>query len=245
MDAGKLQGIPLDVRDEQETERVCDAARYVHVGRCVSSITHEVNNYLGAIMAYAELVSLEEGLSKESKRMLDEVIGAVRKSSDLVGSLTDVARTARVDIRLMSPSKVAGRVLDIMRYDLKVARITIGGTIDAHLGAMRLDVPVLQTGLIALVANAIDASTGENSPMLDFDVRLEGEGVLFRIANGGSPIPEEDRPHIFEPFWTTKEQPHLGLGLSLAQRAADIHGGTLAYDAEEGFLLHIPKNGIQ
>ena len=65
--------------DDETREKLARLYRYAQVGHCVSSVTHDVNNFLGAVLAYAELVGLEKNQTPEALRMLGEVMSAVRK----------------------------------------------------------------------------------------------------------------------------------------------------------------------
>ncbi|NIA16378.1 MAG: hypothetical protein GWP08_20145, partial [Nitrospiraceae bacterium] len=76
-------GMDLDSQDFRD--RVALLFRYGQVGRCVSSVTHDVNNVLGAIQAYSELLDLDENLSDESRRMTMQIGEGVAKCSALLG----------------------------------------------------------------------------------------------------------------------------------------------------------------
>ena len=79
----------IDLNTDAGREKLTLLFRYAQIGRCVNSVTHDVNNYLGAIMAYAELIGLDAQLPDDSQRMIGEIVSAVRKSSDLINNLTD------------------------------------------------------------------------------------------------------------------------------------------------------------
>ena len=107
----------LTVPDELEN-RLLQLFRYSQIGQCVNSVTHDVNNLLGAIMAYSELISMDESIAADSKRMLGEVVEAVRKASGLMGNLTDIARKPRQDVRIVAPIQLMNRVIDLRRYEI-------------------------------------------------------------------------------------------------------------------------------
>src|SRR5690606_21030252 len=118
------------------------------------------NNYLGAIMAYAELAGMDKGISADTARMLGEVVNAVKKSSGLVASLTDVARKEKPDVRIMDPAQLVERVLDLRRYDLRVANVTLTTTYDPNLPLLSVNLPRLQLALMYIVSNTIEALDG-------------------------------------------------------------------------------------
>lgn len=232
-----------DFSSDEFQQTVRHMFRYAEVGRCVSSITHDVNNLLGAIMAYTELVGMEGNLSPESARMLNEILGAVRKSSDLINNLTDISRRDRPDVRIMDMTQLVDRTLDLRRYDLKINGIEVLAELEEDLPPTTLDLPKLERALMHMVVNAMEFLAGnpgiENKQFKATTRRTEtgAEAVLW---NSGPPIAGEAAKRMFEPFFTTKKG-HLGLGLCIAKETARMHKGTLDYDPERGFILHIPR----
>lgn len=233
-------GGPLDLNSEEARERLLRVFRHAQVGRSVSSVTHDLNNYLGAIMAYAELAGMDKGISADTARMLGEVVNAVKKSSGLVASLTDVARKEKPDVRIMDPAQLVERVLDLRRYDLRVANVTLTTTYDPNLPLLSVNLPRLQLALMYIVSNTIEALDGTERKKLSVTVRKTEEGVEIAFKDSGAPIPDEMCIAIFDPFYTTRGVDHLGLGLAVARGTVQDHGGTLNYDPDTGFVIALP-----
>jgi len=74
-----------------------------------------------------------------------------------------------------------------------------------------------------LVGNAFDAGPTQAR----VEARKDGQNLVLRVANNGTPIPQEDLGKIFEPFYTTKST-GTGLGLAIVRRAAEIQGGSIS-----------------
>jgi len=231
----------IDLSDAVIRERVARLFRYAQIGQCVNSVTHDVNNYLGAIMAYAELVGLEASISNESRRMLGEIVNAVRRSSTLVGNLTDVARKERPDVRIMLPDQLVERVLDLRRYDIKVINAQIDTCYEEGISSIAIDLPKMEQALIYLVANAIEAVEGCETRRIRLAIHSTEDAVVITFWNSGPTVQEAHRETIFDRFFTTKDGLHLGLGLPISREVAQYHGGTLTYDPETGFVMTIPK----
>ena len=230
----------MDFENALTRQKLAQLFRYAQIGQCVNSVTHDVNNYLGAIMAYAELVGLDKGVSKESNRMLGEIISAVRRSSALVGNLTDIARKERADVRILSPTQIVERVIDLRRYDLKVMNASLETRYDEDLVSIAVDLPKIEQALIYLMANAIEAVEDCQTRLVRIFVTQDEEQMRFIFWDSGPIISEAQREEIFEPFFTTKDGAHLGLGLPVSRDTARFHGGDLTYDPEEGFIMRIP-----
>ena len=230
----------IDINSEEARERLFRVFRHAQVGRSVSSVTHDLNNFLGAIMAYAELCSMDSGVSADTIRMLTEITNAVKKSSTLVNSLTDVARKERQDVRVLGPSQLVDRVLDLRRYDLRVANVALDTSYGENLPMLSVNLPRLQLALMYLVSNTIEALDGKERKRLKASVQRDGSIVTISMKDSAEPIPEEIREQIFDPFFTTKSVDHLGLGLTAARAALEDHGGTLSYSPDQGFVATLP-----
>ncbi|MDX9972545.1 MAG: HAMP domain-containing sensor histidine kinase [FCB group bacterium] len=236
---------PLDLGTKDAQQRLVRLYRYAQVGHCVNSVTHDVNNFLGAIMAYAELVGMESALPPESTRMIEEILGAVRKASNLMNGLTSIARRDKPNSNLVDPGHLVEHVVDLRRYDLRSAQIPIETNCDAGLPMVLLDEPKIELALIYLIANAMDAVRELPTRLIKVRVRGMENGVVIEVWNNGPVVPEEDYERIFEPFFTTWDQDHIGLGLTVARDIARLHGGDLSYDPSRGFILGLPRESAQ
>ncbi len=230
--------------DEALLDRMFQTLRYSQIGQSVNSVTHDVNNTLGAIMAYSELVSMEPNLSEDAQRMLGEVVQAVRKASQQLGNLTDIARPERSDVREATPAELAERTAELRRHDLKVARARLEVEVEEGLPTMRVDLPRLVHALAGLMTNAIEALPDGGGGTVRLTVRRAGDDRIgFAFWNTGMPVPAETREAMFAPLFTTKSGAHIGLGLNYAERLAAYHGGAVRYDDEQGFVMEIPVRG--
>jgi signal transduction histidine kinase len=107
------------------------------------------------------------------------------------------------------------------------------------------DEKLLRQILANLLSNAAKYSA-PGSP-IRLDVAEEGKQILFRVADEGMGIPEEDRPHLFEEFHRGANAVNMrgtGLGLAIAKKAADLHRGTIEFESELGrgttFTVRLP-----
>lgn len=235
----------VDLNAEDGYDRLARLYRYAQVGRCVSSVTHDMNNFLGAIMAYAELIGMDTPLEGESARMLHEIVDGVKKCSGLVNDLTAIARKERRDVSLVNPSDLVRRTLNLRRYDFRVGQIEIAESYAPDLGDLIVDRPRLEQAVIYLLNNALEAVLGTEGAAVRIDVMKEPGFAVVVIGDSGAPIAPAFRERMFEPFVSTKSGEHIGLGLAIARRTAEYHDGTLVYDPGRGFVLTLPmKNHL-
>ena len=222
--------------------RLSALLRYVQAGKCANAVTHDVNNYLGAILAYEELIGRDPGLNDESRRMLGEIGRAVHGCTTLVETMTTIARPKSKGVVLCDLGSLAKRILDVCMYDLKVARIKSDFRVDEGIASIPGDEGALGRGLLYLFTNAIERLEDESVKEVKIRVLGHPEGVTITVRNSGGPIPASDRDEIFDPGYTTKNEGHLGFGLSEARRIAVQHKGELSYDPDRGFVLDLPRD---
>lgn len=215
--------------------------KYVQAGRFVSSVTHDVNNYLGAILAHAELVEMDSELSDESRRMLEEIRGAVQKSTDLLGSLSSMTSKKGTPLTTSNVVDVVNRVVDLLRYELKLKQTELQTTVKGEFDAFLVDESVFSRVLIYLMANGVENTEHSEVKRLDIDLQKAGEGVQLKVQNSDPPVTESEREKLFELFYTNKGDDHFGLGLNEARDIPRSHGGDVFFDTDWGFVIRWPN----
>ena len=230
----------IDFTSKAGQERLQKLYRYAQVGLYVNGVTHDVNNFLGAMMAYAELVSLDENLGEESQRMLNEIVSGAARCSELVNSLTDVARPERQTVSLVDVAALLKRVVMLREYAMRAAGIKVETQIQDAGTSIAADLPKLQLLFLYLLANAQEAVAHEKRKVVRIGSRNCNEGIEVCIWDSGPGVDESARAALFEPYHTMKNGYHLGCGLSNAAGYAALHGGTLGYEPDRGFVLWLP-----
>ena len=235
----------MELGEDQLRERVHDLFRYAEVGRCVSGITHDINNYLGAMMAYAELLGLEEGVSEEAQKMLNQIVETSARCSELINRLTVVARPKLSNESALDLASLVQSVAGLRSYEHKVAGIKTELDLPAESYTIVADLPKLQMALIHLLLNAYEAVREAPDRCIRIRVKRGPECSEVEIWNSGPELGVEEAERLFLPFSTTKDTPHLGLGLYAARQIAEYHGGSLRYEADRGFVLFLPDQAPQ
>ena len=227
---------------ELETHEVCDRVtalfRYAQVGLCVNSVTHDINNYLGAILAYAELVDMSEALSPEGRRMMREIIEGVRRCTSLLNPLTVIARREKPSVTVVDPVRLLEQVVELRSHDLRFQRIQLDQESAPDVPSFVADHPKLELALMYLLTNACEAVDGDKRVRVG--VHYADDLYTFTFWNSGSPLPDDAPEAIFHPFTTAKDGSHLGLGLAMARDIAAQHDGTLTYSPAQGFVMALP-----
>lgn len=242
LDARRREGERLDPGSPEFMERLKRLYRYAQLGRCVNGVTHELNNHLGAVMAYAELVSLDKNLTPQSQRMLLEIVEGVRRATNLLNVFTGVARKEKVVENAVSTATLLAHVADLQSYNVKCARARLDVRCAPDLPSFLGDAPKLELALNYLVMNALQAIEGIPSGAVAITAAHEDGEIVLSIKDNGEPPGAGLRETMFEPFVTSHDAPHIGLGLHLAREIFELHGGSLAYDAGHGIVGRLPLN---
>lgn len=236
----------FDPNSEQGKACLVQLHRYAQVGKCVNGVTHDINNLLGAAMAYAELASFDERLSPDTTRMLGQIVDGITRCSQLISSLTSIARRDRADINLVAPERLMDDVLTLRDYELKMKQITVEKVYDPGLSTMLLDLPKAKAALIYLLVNAQDAVSDKPDRRVRITVTGTADSVEYQIWDSGGGLAPEHAESAFLPlttFWPEGE--HVGLGLYAARKVAELHEGSLTFSPEKGFCLLLKRdNGL-
>jgi len=222
--------------------------RQAQVGRCVNGVTHDINNYLGAAQAYAELVAMEASLGSESKRMLGEIVNSVQRCSRLVSSMTGVARPPERDaLNMVEPTMLLEEVRTLFEYTCRARKIQLEVLkCDAPMPSILASPEKIALALIYLLWNAIEAIGPFKGEPANRAIRIgvfeEPEWISFHVWNADL---EDglDLATLVAPGTTShpKGTGHLGLGLTAAVEVAEDHGGTLTLEPERGMVLRLTR----
>lgn len=236
-------GAFLDPSSEDMLARVASAARYAQIARTADSVTHDVNNLLGAGSAYAELIGLDANINDETRRMLNEIVTSLSRCGTLVASLTALTRKEAVLANGANAGALLRDSIMMSGHALRRARVALEEQYPTQELTIVGDTPRLQVALLNLIANAREQAESLDTSLrqVRVSVETEGEFVTFHVHNAGPAIPDSLRETMFEPYFTTKPAPALGVGLYIARAAAELHDGTLTYTPEQGFALRINR----
>jgi two-component system, NtrC family, sensor kinase len=219
-------------------QRLREVLQFVKVGRCVNGVTHDVNNCLGAILAYAELTSMDRTLGPEAHRMVAKIIEAVDRATALVSELTNVARPLKPSVSIVDLRELVRGIVLLREYEYRIRQINLVQNFPQEVPSLSGDPAQMRLALLYLLMNAEEAVMGVERKEIRVAMSVLPEGLELVIGNSGARIGVEEP--VFEPFYSTKGERHLGLGLNSARDIVQAHGGHLIYEAERGFVLYLP-----
>src|SRR6059058_3649495 len=236
-----------DVTDQQALEaQLIQSEKLASVGQLVSGVAHELNNPLTSIAGLSEFLLEQQELGTKDRGHLRVIHEQADRAGRIVRNLLTFAREGPGEHAAVDLNDVIQRTLLLMSYDLTLKDVTIEKNL-APLPAVLGDRHALQQVVINLLNNAAQA-VAENPPERPRVILLSTWGddrVRMRVTDSGSGIPDAVLPHLFTPFFTTKEPGQgTGLGLSITYSIVEAHGGRITVErpAEGGaaFLVDLP-----
>jgi len=222
-----------DVTDQQAMEsHLIQSEKLAAVGQLVSGVAHELNNPLTSIAGLSEFLLEQKDLGAKDRGHLRVIHEQADRAGRIVRNLLTFARKGPAEQAPVDLNDVIQRTLLLMSYDLTLKDIAVEkdlGTLPPVLG----DRHALQQVLLNLLNNAAQA-VAENPPERPRVIRLAtwfDDRVRMKVADSGIGIPDDVLPHLFTPFFTTKEPGQgTGLGLSITYSIVEAHGGRVGVE---------------
>jgi len=215
------------LRDTIEEMRKALHARDEERETLLAGIAHEVRNPLGAIDLFAGLLA-EELARRPEEAHVARIRSELANLSKVVEEFLDYARARPplredVDLRLL-----LAEVADVAQPLASERQVSL--TVDGG-GTARADREQLRRAAVNLVRNAVEAAPVASE--VEVVAHTSGGEAVVEVRDRGPGLSAEARASLFRPFFTTKER-GTGLGLALAKKVAEAHGGTLALEDREG-----------
>jgi len=235
-----------DVTEEREvTRRLFQAEKMAALGQLAGGVAHEINNPLGGILAFAQIMSQDDRTAQdlENLRLIND---AALRAKRIVESLLRFSRVPQEHERgEVELAKVVEDALFLLGSQLKDARVAV----ERRLAPVRVtgNANQLQQVVVNLVVNALQA-VGDAGRIAVETGAAPGGRVRLAVSDTGPGVPPELAERIFEPFFTTKpEGQGTGLGLSICYRIAEEHGGSIRMEPPPGggarFVVDLPQAG--
>jgi PAS domain S-box-containing protein len=228
------------------------------IGRLAGGVAHDFNNLLLVISAYAELMLDSLAAEDPLRRNVGEIMTASRRAADLTRQLLAFGRKQLQLLQVLDLNTVIGEITAMLPRligeDIELVFVPEQG-----LGKVKADPVQIEQVLMNLAANARDAMPGggtltietatvqvDESYVQRHSIVPEGDYVLLTVADSGQGIAAEHMPHIFEPFYTTKEAGKgTGLGLATVYGIVKQNAGFVWVYSEPGlgttFKIYLPQ----
>jgi two-component system nitrogen regulation sensor histidine kinase GlnL len=256
----KTQGIILLLHDltrrrelEEDLQR---SDRLVTLGTLAAGLAHEIKNPLGGIKGAAQLLKRTLGANASLAEYTDIIVREVNRIDQLMEQLLNLSRPAQPKLDQLNIHEMLDQVLLLEKQAGGIGGITLRKQFDPSLPAIRGDRNQLTQVFLNLVKNALEAMNGKGELIVttrmetDFHIRESGrernQFIWVDIKDSGPGISEAVLPHIFSPFFTTKNH-GTGLGLPICYGIIKEHGGIIRVESRDGrgavFKVSLPVAG--
>jgi signal transduction histidine kinase len=206
----------------------------------LATVSHELRTPLNAMLGWARMLKLDDGMDREKQgRALESIERNARAQARIVDDLLDVSRIVSGKLRLeLGPVDLAGVVaaaLDVLRPAAQARHIELTANLQETADMTVLgDADRLQQMIWNLVSNAVKFTPAGGSVKVEL---AGGDDIELRVSDTGRGIDPEFLPHAFDLFRqadssSTREVGGLGLGLTIARRIVELHGGTIALESD-------------
>ncbi len=224
-----------DVTERRRLEStLAQSEKLAAVGQLAAGLAHEINNPLTAIIANAQLLLRETPAEDDKQELIDLILRAGHRATQVVRSLLDLARKEKYEFVLTDINESLRKSLAFLQHEFITRSVNLVFEPATDLPKVMASQDHLQGVWLNLLTNALDALDSGPSEIRIL-TRLQGNEVRVMVSDSGKGIPPDRLSRIFEPFYTTKAPGRgTGLGLSVCHRVIKQHGGRILVDSQIG-----------
>ncbi len=207
------------------------AEHFATLGELATGLAHEIRNPLAGIAGVIEIVSRDLPPNSAARSVIKDAKEETLQINRILTELLETARPKPPQFQIRDIASTAEHAVMFARQQAITKRIMIDLNLTDDIPPVDHDPNQINQVLLNLLLNAIQAM--EKPGTIHVSLRRDHEDALITVADEGKGIQPEHLANIFRPFFTTKGH-GTGLGLSLARRIVETHGGTIRVRSEVG-----------
>jgi PAS domain S-box-containing protein len=226
-------------------KQMAQADKLASIGELSSGIAHEINNPLGIILGYTQLLLRNETPQSDRFNDLKTIEKHVKSCKAIVEDLLNFARTSSSQKEDLDIHAIIDEVIGFVRHHSNLENIQIETIFAPDLPPSLMDEKKIKQVLINLLMNAIHAVDRKGTITITTGLNDTASRITVEVSDTGHGIEKENLLRIFDPFFTTKPTGEgTGLGLSVSYGIIKGHGGNITVKSELGqgaaFMLSLP-----
>jgi len=199
-------------------------------------IAHELNNPLGTILVYVQLLLARGNLDESTRECLQTIYQEAQRADAISTELLSFARRGKPEKSLISIQEVIQKSLELLIPRLRGSNIEVVVKLQPDMPKTMADPYQMQRVFTNIIANAEQAMTeAHGKGRLHIKAQVAAEIIRITFDDDGPGIKPKDLKTIFDPFFSTKEA-GLGLGLSVCCAIIEGHGGCI-------YAMNRPEKG--
>jgi len=228
---------------EQSQKDKIRMAKFATIAEMAATMAHEIRTPLGILRSSAQMLSREKNISPIAQEMLGFIKSETTRLNDLVTTLLNSSQTRELHFVQHDMTMVIEHMLELLRPMAEKKQIQISFKKPNNPCIIAYDWDQMLQVFLNLVVNAIQHTP--ETGMIRITLSNEISKVVILISDNGSGISDKNKAHIFDPFFTQR-QDGIGLGLMVVQQTIQAHQGKIEVsDSPSGgacFTIQIPKN---
>jgi len=225
--------------------------RLASLGTLIASLAHEIRNPLVSIKTFTQL--LPERLDDEEFRnyFIKIASGEIDRLTSLISELLGFAKPSEPNLKGEDVNAIIDKMIVLVSTEARKKNIALNKNFGPDLPLVMVDAEQIKQVLLNILLNAIQAVPGAGDIWIETRVvQIPHEEALkkyvqIEIRDSGIGIPKENIDHVFDPFFTTR-QDGSGLGLAISHQIINEHGGFIDLESEvekgTSFRIHLPLN---
>ena len=178
-----------------------------------------------------EFLPQDESKKEEYISFMELILKEIRRVNEIIEQFLTLSRPFQLNLRESSLQDLLKNLVTLFQEEASSLGITLQAEIPADLPLIKMDPERLTQAFINIMKNGMQAM--EQGGTLRIETKSLREGVEVIISDSGSGIPPEQMEKIFNYYYTTKEK-GVGLGLPIAHRIIEAHGGQLKIESRVG-----------
>ena len=224
-------------------ERLAQQAALARLGQMAAVVAHEVRNPLAGIKGAIQVMLSRRPPGDPEAPVMRDVVARINALGDLINDLMVFARPRPPQPRTFELRPLLLEAISMLRRDPAGESLEV--TIEGPDLTLTADAELVRATVLNLLLNAAQAMGGRGRIAIAITER--DRQCVLEVRDSGPGVPPEFRERVFEPFFTTKARGG-GLGLPIARRTAELHGGTLTLTSPDTggcvFTLTVPLHAL-
>jgi len=245
-EVGLLESSFNTMLDTMQTthEQLVQSEKLASLGQLAAGVAHELNNPLGTILLYSDLLSKEVAEDSVYKADLERIVNETKRCKNIVASLLEFARQNQVNAQTVDLNQLIVQVLEIELKHYEGRGVEFIRLLEPSLPNIQADASQLMQVLVNLIENAADAMP-EGGRVTLRTLNEPENMVTIEVEDSGIGIPPENLSKLFTPFFTTKPVGKgIGLGLAIIYGIIKMHRGQIIVRSAQGvgttFIIQLP-----
>ena len=239
----KVEERTKELREMQS--HLIQSEKLASLGKLAAGIAHEINNPLGGILIYSNLLLEDTDKNSPHYENLKKIVKETSRCKDIVKGLLEFARPKEPEASLIGVNKILESSLAIMEKQALFQNISIKKTFESDMPKIIADSAQLQQVFMNIILNAAEAMAGNGTLTLSTSLNPDNTYIEVKFSDTGHGIKEEDKKRLFEPFYSSKEVGKgTGLGLAISYSIIQQHNGTIEVKSQVGkgstFTVKLP-----